>query len=271
MESEQGRIAAALGVRSPIDVTAEAERRIAFLTELIDSSGAEALVVGISGGVDSAAVGALCRQAARRHPGRMFIAVRLPYGRQRDDRDAQLVLDSVQPHLTFTVDIQASTDATLQELLQAGVPLGSPSQQDFALGNVKARQRMIVQYAIANTHHGLVIGTDHAAEAVTGFFTKYGDGGVDANPLSGLTKRQVRSLAAHLNIPSPIITKVPTADLEALQPGRPDEDALGLRYEQIDDFLEGQPVDPQTLQTLLQLYRRTKHKRHGPRAPSRGV
>ncbi|GII28639.1 hypothetical protein Pmi06nite_20810 [Planotetraspora mira] len=96
-------------------------------------------------------------------------------------------------------------------------------QQDFLLGNIKARQRMIAQYAVAGALGGLVVGTDHAAEAVTGFFTKHGDGAADVVPLAGLTKRRVRAIAHTLGMPGTLIHKTPTADLESLRPGRPDE------------------------------------------------
>ena len=106
---------------------------------------------------------------------------------------------------------------------RAGVEIGDAGREDFLLGNIKARQRMIAQFAIAGAARGLVIGTDHAAEALMGFFTKYGDGAADILPLSGLNKRRVRALAAHLGAPPELVGKVPTADLEnlaAASPGR---------------------------------------------------
>ena len=103
---------------------------------------------------------------------------------------------------------------------------------------------MVAQYAVAGAARGLVVGTDHAAEAVTGFFTKHGDGAADVVPLNGLTKRRVRATAEALGAPGPIVRKIPTADLESLRPGRPDEEAFGFTYDDIDDFLEGLPVRP---------------------------
>jgi len=265
--AQQQEVIAALGVAADIDVAAEAQRRIAFLVELLTTSGAQVLILGISGGVDSAAAGALCRRASQAVSGVRFVAVRLPYGQQRDDDDAQLVVDTLAPDLTITVDVQPASDAALQALLDAGLTFGDEHQQDFVLGNIKARQRMVAQYAMAGAMTGLVIGTDHAAEALTGFFTKYGDGGVDAVPLAGLTKTQVRALAAHLGIPERIVNKTPTADLETLSPGRADEDALGVSYQQIDAFLRGEAVEPRLHDTLLGIYERTAHKRRPPLAP----
>ena len=137
----------------------------------------------------------------------------------------------------------------------------SENIQDFAKGNVKARMRMIAQYEIAGLLGGLVLGTDHSAENVTGFYTKYGDGACDLAPLFGLNKRQVRQVAAHLGAPQEIITKVPTADLESLEPSKSDEDALGLSYDQIDDFLEGKKIDPAAEQRIIHIFLTTAHKR----------
>ncbi len=265
----QRRIARELGVLSDFDPAHEADRRIQFLSDLLVASGSRTLIVGISGGVDSATAGMLCRRAVRRRPpgSAALVAVRLPYGQQHDDADCGLVLDAMEPDRLLTVDIQPASDAALAGLAAAGLRFPSATGEDQALGNIKARQRMVAQYAIAAALEGLVIGTDHAAEAVTGFFTKFGDGGVDANPLAGLTKRGVRRLAQHLGVPERIITKTPTADLESLRPQLPDEEVLGLSYEEIDDFLEGRPVRPETGSAIVHRYTATAHKRTGPITP----
>ena len=132
---------------------------------------------------------------------------------------------------------------------------------DFAKGNVKARARMIAQYEVAGIVGGLVIGTDHSAENITGFYTKWGDGACDLAPLFGLSKRQVRQLAQTLGAPSKLVDKVPTADLECLTPQKADEHALGLSYDQIDDFLEGKAVTPEVEQKIVAIYNGTQHKR----------
>jgi NAD+ synthase len=136
------------------------------------------------------------------------------------------------------------------------------------LGNIKARQRMIAQYAIAGARVGAVIGTDHAAEALMGFFTKYGDGAADILPLSGLTKRRVRALAHALGASERLVHKVPTADLESLTPQKPDEDSYGISYHDIDDFLEGKPVSDEVLTTIRRFYMATRHKRALPVSPA---
>ncbi|HEU4544464.1 MAG TPA: ammonia-dependent NAD(+) synthetase [Jiangellaceae bacterium] len=268
----QRQIIHELGVTTTFDSAAEAERRVGFLADLLASTGRTTLVLAISGGIDSATAGALCARAVQRRravdPSSAFVAMRLPYSRQADEADADLVIEVLDPDKVLTADIQPASDSVLETLEKSGLRFDSLEERDFALGNIKARERMIMQYAVAGTLRGLVVGTDHAAEAVTGFFTKYGDGGVDVVPLSGLTKGQVRALGKHLGIPDRITNKVPTADLHTLIPQRPDEDELGLTYEQIDAFLEGKPVGREVATRLIERYRLTAHKRATPTAPT---
>jgi NAD+ synthase len=126
---------------------------------------------------------------------------------------------------------------------------------------------MIAQYAIAGQQGLLVVGTDHAAEAVTGFFTKFGDGGADVLPLSGLTKRQGRALLETLDAPERLYLKAPTADLLDHTPGQTDEDNLGLTYQNIDDFLEGKDVPADVAIAIETRYLATEHKRRPPVTP----
>ncbi|WP_405962380.1 ammonia-dependent NAD(+) synthetase [Streptomyces sp. NBC_00723] len=267
----QQEIARELEVAETFEAEAEIERRVAFLAERLTSTGLSSLVLGISGGVDSTTAGRLCRLAVGRardagHEAR-FYAMRLPYGVQADEHDAQLALSFIQPDHVLTVDIKPASDAALEAVLGAEVSFRDVYHQDFVLGNIKARQRMIAQYAVAGGHHGLVVGTDHAAEAVSGFLTKFGDGAADLVPLYGLTKRRVRAVADALGAPAELVHKVPTADLETLDPGKTDEDALGVAYDDIDDFLEGRPVDEGVFRTIVDRYRLTDHKRRLPIAP----
>jgi NAD+ synthase len=193
--------------------------------------------------------------------------MRLPYGVQRDEDDAQQALHFIQPDLAITVDIKPASDAMLDALGQGKHAFADISQEDFIRGNIKARQRMIAQYAVAATHSGLVVGTDHAAEAVMGFFTKFGDGACDVTPLTGLNKRRVRAIASALGAPDKLIYKVPIADLENLAPQRPDEDVYGISYDDIDDFLEGKRVADKVYQTVLKFYSASRHKRALPVDP----
>ena len=128
--------------------------------------------------------------------------------------------------------------------------------------------RMIAQYAIAGERGLLVVGTDHAAENVTGFFTKHGDGAADLVPLAGLSKRQGAALLDHLDANPRLWEKVPTADLEEDRPALPDEDALGITYAHIDDYLEGKQVPQEAAKRLEHLWRIGQHKRHLPPGPN---
>ncbi|MFF7412291.1 ammonia-dependent NAD(+) synthetase [Streptomyces lydicus] len=267
----QQEIARDLQVTASFDAEQEIERRVTFLTERLTSTGLRSLVLGISGGVDSTTTGRLCQLAVERaraagHEA-TFYAMRLPYGVQADEKDAQRALEFIRADRELTVDIRPASDAALQATLDGGLTFRDDRHQDFVQGNIKARQRMIAQYAVAGAQDGLVVGTDHAAEAVSGFFTKFGDGAADVVPLTGLTKRRVRAVAAALGAPRELVTKVPTADLETLDPGKPDEDALGVTYDQIDDFLEGKPVDDAAVESIVRRYRLTAHKRELPIAP----
>ena len=247
-----------------IDAAAEVRRRVQFLADYLVRTGAKGLVLGISGGQDSSLAGRLCQLAVEHlaeagHPV-TFQAVRLPYLVQRDEDDAQLALKFIRPASTVTFDIARAVDSVEAEFADA---TGRP-MPDFDKGNVKARVRMIAQYALAGSAGLLVVGTDHAAEAVTGFFTKYGDGGTDILPLTGLTKRQGRALLVELGAPDRLYLKEPTADLLDDNPGQTDEANLGVLYEQIDDFLEGRPVDDAVAEAIEKRYLSTEHKRQVP-------
>jgi NAD+ synthase len=257
----QAQISQALNVKPTVDPAVEIEARVQFLVDYLAATGAKGLVLGISGGQDSSLAGRICQLAVERAGGgAQLVAVRLPYGVQADEDDAQLALSFIQPTRVVTFNVKRAVDGFQDEYLDA---VGEPIT-DFSKGNVKARSRMIAQYAIAGQEFLLVVGTDHAAEAVTGFFTKFGDGGADILPLSGLTKRQGRALLEHLGAPARLYEKRPTADLLDDTPGQTDEDNLGLRYSDIDDYLEGIPVPEAVAEAIESRYRATEHKRASP-------
>lgn len=262
------QIIAELGVKAAIVPKTEIRGRVDFLKRYLASTPARGFVLGISGGQDSTLTGRLCQLACRelRADGgeAEFVAVRLPYGVQADEADARAALEFIAPDRTVTVNVRPGADATAAATAEA---LGEPGLRDFVRGNVKARERMMIQYAIAGQSNLLVAGTDHAAEAVTGFFTKYGDGGVDVTPLTGLTKRQGAALLQELGAPPAVWQKVPTADLEDDRPALPDEEALGVSYTQIDDYLEGREVAPEVAARLESLFTATRHKRAVPVTP----
>jgi len=264
MNTLQQEIIDDLGVKPQTSPEYELAQRTSFLAQYLGESGLNGLVLGISGGQDSLLAGLIAQRAVeeRRAAGfeASFHALLLPYGQQVDRKDALLACDVIKPDFLHDLDIKISTDAFAQSYKKAeNHPIA-----DFNKGNVKARMRMIAHYAIAGEYKLLVVGTDHAAEAVTGFFTKFGDGGADVLPLSGLSKRQGRQLLETIGVPDVFLTKKPTADLLDDQPGQTDENELGTTYEFIDDYLEGKQVSEAEANKIEQRYLATQHKRTVP-------
>lgn len=266
MTDLQKHIIKELHVLPEINAEEEIRKSIDFMKEYAKKhSFIRGFVLGISGGQDSTLVGKLAQMAVNElndeagEKKYAFMAVRLPYGVQADEQDCQDALDFIQPDKIYTVNIKGAVDASRHALEEAGIVLS-----DFAKGNEKARERMKVQYSVAAMHNAVVLGTDHAAEAITGFYTKFGDGGADLMPLFRLNKRQGKQMLAQLNCPEHLYLKVPTADLEEDRPSLPDEVALGLTYEQIDDYLEGKEISEEARNILEGHYLRSEHKRHLP-------
>ncbi len=267
----QAEIVAEMKVQPNIDPHFEIERRVNFIKNTLTHAGATKLVLGISGGIDSSTCGKLAQIAVEqlnqetKSNDFQFIAVRLPYGTQADEAEAQLALEFIKPSIVLTINVKAASDEMHSEVLAAMKDKIDFNQcvhsQDFVKGNVKARMRMVGQYEVAGLVGGLVLGTDHSAENITGFFTKWGDGACDLIPLFGLNKRQVRLIAKTLGAPEVLVNKAPTADLECLDPGKQDEQALGISYDTIDDFLEGKRVDAESSERLIRIFQMTQHKR----------
>lgn len=263
--SLQTKIIAEMGVKPTINAEEEIRVSVDFLKAyLVKHSFLKTLVIAVSGGQDSTLAGRIAQIAVSElreeaQADVQLLAVRLPYGVQLDEADAQDALTFIGADELFTVNIKASVDATQAALAEAGVVLS-----DFVKGNIKARERMVTQYGIAGARAGAVIGTDHAAEAITGFYTKYGDGGTDINPLFRLNKRQGRQLLEALGAPEHLYTKIPTADLEEDRPALSDEVALGVTYDEIDDYLEGKTVSAEAETKIESWYLKSEHKRHLP-------
>lgn len=266
MRTLQQEIIAELKVQPTIDPEAEIRRSIDFMKAYLRKhSFLKTLVLGISGGQDSTLCGKLCQMAItelRAETGDdsyKFIAVRLPYGTQADESDALDAIEFMQADEMMRVNIKEAADAMV-----AAVQANDVTVSDFNKGNIKARQRMIAQYAIAGANSGAVVGTDHAAEAITGFYTKFGDGGADIMPLWRLNKRQGRAMLEVLGAPEHLYKKTPTADLEEDCPALPDEVALGVTYDDIDDYLEGKEVRTDAAEKIENWFTKTRHKRHLP-------
>lgn len=266
MTSLQNKIIQKMGVLPEINPKEEIRKSLDFMKEyLIKHPFLKTFVLGISGGQDSTLLGKFAQMAVeelREETGDAnyrFIAMRLPYGEQIDANDVEEVLEWIGPDQIITVNIQPAVDALVDQFTQDGFEIS-----DFNKGNIKARQRMIAQYVVAGDENGVVLGTDHPAESVTGFFTKYGDGGSDILPLYRLNKRQGASLLKALDSPAHFYEKTPTADLQDDNPGLSDEDELGVSYEHIDDYLEGKEVPMEAKNRIEQLYLNSRHKRHMP-------
>lgn len=262
MSEMQAMIVEEMKVKPSIDSVETIKEMQHFIEQYLHAhTFVKTLVLGISGGQDSTLAGKLVQLAVenmRNASGRdvQFIAVKLPYGVQKDADEVEDALNFIQPDRIVTVNIKPAVDQSVQSLQEAGIALS-----DFHKGNEKARERMKVQYAIAANTSGIVVGTDHSAENITGFFTKHGDGAADIAPLFGLNKRQGRQLLQYLGAPAHLYEKVPTADLEDDKPQLPDEEALGVTYEAIDNYLEGKGVSPEDAAVIERHYVRNAHKR----------
>lgn len=266
MQDLQKQIIQELHVLPTIDPAEEVRKSVEFLKEYAKKhSFVKGFVIAISGGQDSTLAGKLVQMAVDELNEELgediytCYAVRLPYGIQKDEQDAQDALDFIQPSKILTVNIKKAVDASVEALKNVGIEI-----TDYVKGNEKARERMKAQYSIAAMTNSVVVGTDHAAEAITGFYTKYGDGGVDLNPLARLNKRQGRQILAYLGCPEHLYMKTPTADLEDESPLKADEVALGISYDVIDDYLEGKEVPKEAKMLLESYYLKSMHKRHLP-------
>lgn len=260
----QQHIIEELHVQSTIDPAEETRKIIDFMKNYLKQYPfMKSMVLGISGGQDSTLAGKLAQMTVDELNNEggdyQFIAIRLPYGVQKDEQDCQDALDFINASKEVVINIKNSVDASVQSLREAGIEL-----TDFQKGNEKARERMKAQYSVAAANSGIVLGTDHAAESITGFYTKFGDGGADILPLFGLNKRQGRAILKFLDCPEHLYNKKPTADLEEDKPQLPDEVALGLTYDEIDDYLEGKSIKEESREILEGHYLKTQHKRMLP-------
>lgn len=201
--------------------------------------------VGISGGIDSAVTAFLCVKALGRK--RVF-GVLMPYGRQKDINDSIAVVNQLNIKY-FQKDIKPIVDQY------------KIADNKFTIANIMARVRMTILYAYANNKKGLVIGTTNKSEMAVGYFTKFGDGGCDFEPIAGLYKTEVFQIAKLLNVPQNIITKKPTA---GLWDNQTDEDELGFTYFDLDKFLQGEKLNPEAELKIKEIIKLSEHKRHLP-------
>ncbi|QCI15866.1 ammonia-dependent NAD(+) synthetase [Buchnera aphidicola] len=264
--SIQKKIIKLLGVKSIIKPEIEIINCIDFLKKyLLHHRDLKSLIVAISGGQDSTLTGKLSQIAIEelrketKNNSYKFIALRLPYGIQYDEKDCQDVVNFICPDQVVNVNIKPAVLSSEESLQKSGIFIS-----DYIRGNEKARERMKVLYSIAAVNCGLVVGTGHAAENITGFFTKYGDNATDINPIAKLNKRQGKFLLKKLNCPMHLYLKKPMADLEDENPQQEDECILGVTYDTIDSYLEGKKIDPISQKIIETMYLKTLHKRNLP-------
>jgi NAD+ synthase len=235
------------------------------------ASGARGFVVGLSGGVDSAVVVRLAQLAA---PGAVAGVILPCHGDPSDERDAMIVARHFSVP-TIRVDLDAAYDA-LTGAMQSALPM-LPAQMRAAgpvdeprgrvpLANVKPRLRMTALYFFANTLNYLVAGTGNRSEAAVGYFTKYGDGGVDLQPIGRLVKSEVRALGRELKVPDEIVDRTPSAGLWI---GQTDEEEMGVTYADAERYLDNGPqgVSPALAMRIERLVRSSEHKRALPPSP----
>jgi NAD+ synthase len=246
-----------------------------WMRQQVNVAGARGLAVGLSGGIDSAVVARLCQMATPNN----VLGVILPcHSDPQDERDARLVADHFDLP-TVRIDLEAPYDPLVgvARAAAAGIPaalLDTPAAPDdlrsrLPLANIKPRLRMICLYFVANQLDYLVAGTGNRSELAIGYFTKYGDGGVDLLPLGDLFKSEVRALARELGVPPAIIDKPPSAGLWL---GQTDEAEMGFSYAELEAYLEHGPeeVRPAVAMKIERLIRASEHKRRLPPMFERG-
>ncbi|MFA6184945.1 MAG: NAD+ synthase [Candidatus Shapirobacteria bacterium] len=204
--------------------------------------GTKNVFIGISGGVDSAVTAFLCVKALGRK--RVF-GVLMPYGRQKDISDSIAVVNQLNIKY-FQKDIKSIVDQY------------KIADNKFTIANIMARVRMTILYAYTNNKNGLVVGTTNKSEMAVGYFTKFGDGGCDFEPIANLYKTEIFKIAKLLNVPKNIITKEPTA---GLWDNQTDEKELGFTYVDLDNFLQGVHVNSEVESKIKELIEISEHKR----------
>src|SRR5919112_964064 len=255
----------------PTDFASLADQIASWLRFQMEQVGASRLILGLSGGIDSAVVCALSTMAAG--PSRVIAAIMPIHSRPEDMRDAELVASAFEV-VPRVVDLVPAHDALIAAMPgddAAGLedanidPARQSARRQLALANVKPRLRMTSLYFLANRYNGLVVGTGNKSELAIGYFTKYGDGGVDVLPLGDLNKTAVRGLARELGVPETVISKPPSA---GLWEGQTDEEEIGVTYDVLDRALASiaagenkELLDPGTMDRISDLVTASEHKR----------
>lgn len=235
-----------------------------WLVSELQYRNADHFIFGVSGGVDSAVIAFLLKRQFKDQT----IGVMMPSHSHPDDlEDAKLVMESAGLNYHI-VDLTKTHDALMEAVGDAYNHTGDIAKDRVISGNNSARLRMTTLYTIAQTRNGIVVGTDNAVEWYTGYFTKFGDGGVDIAPLIHLDKDEIFELARILGVPLSIIEKKPSAGLWEAQT---DEDEMGVTYRALNHHLRGGTVTPHELERIQYWHERSHHKRAMPRFPKAPV
>ncbi|AZR74129.1 NAD(+) synthase [Anoxybacter fermentans] len=236
------------------------EKLVDWIRNKVRDAHAKGAVVGLSGGIDSSVTAVLCKKA---FPDSTLGIIMPCYSNPQDEEDARLVAE------TFDIPYKVvHLEKTFDALRDAIGGTEKLSQDNLALANIKPRLRMTTLYYFASLYNALVVGTDNRSELTVGYFTKYGDGGIDLAPLGNLVKTQVRELARHLGIPERIITKAPSAGLWENQT---DEAEMGITYEELDHYILTGEAEPRVKEVVDRLHARSLHKLQPPPIPNFGV
>lgn len=238
-------------IEEKIDLTIE------WLREKVKNSGTKGILVGLSGGIDSSVVAFLIKKAFPENS----MGVILPCKSHSGDKEDAIALAEAANIKYIEVELTSEQDSILNKVVDA---LGEDFEEQnkrLTDANLRARLRMSTLYAVAGAQGYLVAGTDNAAETYTGYFTKYGDGGVDILPISELTKREVYQWAEVLGVPQSVINRPPSA---GLWEGQTDESEMGTTYAMIDDFLEGKEIPEADRIIINRMHERSQHKRELP-------
>ena len=232
------------------DYKAEFEGRVEFIRARLKESGAQGIVYGNSGGKDSALVGILCKAACDNTVGIIMpCASRRNFGMDKDDGMEVAEKFGIETRVVDLTPVREAEIAALE---------GVTKLTDMAIANIAPRLRMVTLYAVAHAENRIVAGTGNASEAYVGYFTKWGDGAHDFNPISDLTVTEIYEFLEYLNAPRSVIEKAPSAGLFE---GQTDEGEMGITYATIDAYLAGKPVSDHDKAVIERMHARSEHKR----------
>jgi NAD+ synthase len=231
-----------------------AGKLISWIKDMVSAGGCRGVVVGMSGGLDSSVAAVLCRRAFPRNT----LGLLMPCHSSREDEEHALTVTSRFSIPAKTVVLDTVCDTLLKVLPGESA---DPTARRLAEANLKSRLRMLTLYYLANQLKYMVVGSSNRSELAIGYFTKYGDSGVDILPLGNLVKGQVRELAVFLNIPQEIINKVPSA---GLWEGQTDEAEMGFSYDELDRYLLTGEAPDEVRKKIEPMIANCGHKRHTP-------